>query len=109
MSVLLGQKVKLKAVRPIVTKHVSTPGTPSSYFLELVRVSCHVGVKSHPEHQMQIWDCRTKQQYLSCVNIGLLLFLMSGRREGGTSGTFPPEIPMLKNRGFWLTHYCNGY
>jgi len=21
----------------------------------------------------------------------------------------PPKIPMLKNRGFWLTHYCNGH
>ena len=31
-------------------------------------------------------------------------------REGGTRGTCPPlEIPMLKNWGVWLTHYCNCY
>jgi len=33
-----------------------------------------------------------------------------GRREGGGQGGHapPPEIPMLKNKFFLLTHYCNG-
>jgi len=32
-----------------------------------------------------------------------------GVGKGGDKGACPPEIPMLKNGGFWLTHYCSGY